>query len=134
MNFLNQMGKYILYISIVLNGILLAVITGLMPFLIYLSTIINLVLFWYISKCLIRMNNIEEDISHIFNKTEEFVNHLDSIYELEMYYGDEDLQNLFVHSRELINEYVDIQEKYFEAEVLVEEGTEDDSDTEKEEE
>ena len=73
-------------------------------------------------------------IYHIFNKTEEFVNHLDSIYELEMYYGDEDLQNLFVHSRELINEYVDIQEKYFEAEVLVEEGTEDDSDTEKEEE
>tara|TARA_Y100000034_G_C6783089_1_gene350160 strand:+ start:459 stop:863 length:405 start_codon:yes stop_codon:yes gene_type:complete len=134
MNFLNQMGKYILYISIVLNGILLAVITGLMPFLIYLSTIINLVLFWYISKCLIRMNNIEEDIIYIFNKTEEFVNHLDSIYELEMYYGDEDLQNLFVHSRELINEYVDIQEKYFEAEVLVEEGTEDDSDTEKEEE
>ena len=64
MNFLNQMGKYILYISIVLNGILLAVITGLMPFLIYLSTIINLVLFWYISKCLIRMNNIEEDISY----------------------------------------------------------------------
>ena len=114
MNFLNQTSKYILYTSIILNGILLMAIAGILPFLLYLSVIVNLVLFWYIAKCLIKLEEIEESVSHIFNKTEEFTNHLESIYELEMYYGDDDLKGLIEHSKELINEYVDVQEKYFE--------------------
>jgi len=120
MNFLNQTSKYILYISIVLNGILLMIVAGVVPFLLYLSAVANLVLFWYVAKCLIKLEEVEESVSHIFNKTEEFVDHLENIYALEMYYGDEDLQSLIEHSRELINEYVDIQEKYFEVEVLEE--------------
>ena len=134
MNFLNQTSKYILYTSIILNGILLMAIAGILPFLLYLSVIVNLVLFWYIAKCLIKLEEIEESVSHIFNKTEEFTNHLESIYELEMYYGDDDLKGLIEHSKELINEYVDVQEKYFEAEVLIEEDDEEVEEIDQEEE
>jgi hypothetical protein len=120
------MSKYILYISIILNGALLMVVAGTVPFLLYLSTVINIVLFWYIAKCLVKLNDIEEDIIHIFNEATDFVNHLENIYQLEMYYGDKDLQSLIEHSKELINKYVDMQEKYYEVEVLVEEGDESD--------
>ena len=127
MNFLNQMNKYVLYISVILNGVLLMVVTGVIPFLLYLSALVNLVLFWYVAKFLIKLEEVEEDITHIFNKTEEFANHLEEVHALEMYYGDENLQNLIEHSRTLINEYVDIQEKRFDTEVIDEEefGEED---------
>jgi hypothetical protein len=131
MNFLNQMNKYVLYTSVILNGVLLMVVTGVIPFLLYLSALVNLVLFWYVARFLIKLEEVEEDISYIFDKTEEFAGHLEEIHALEMYYGDENLQKLIVHSRELINEYVDIQEKHFDAEVIeYEEPEEDDSEEE----
>ena len=53
----------------------------------------------------------------LFENTEEFIDHLEQIYELEMYYGDQNLQSLIEHSKGLINNYIDIQEKYYDVEV-----------------
>jgi hypothetical protein len=62
----------------------------------------------------------------MFESTEKFSEHLEQIHELEMYYGDENLQYLIDHSRELLNQYIDIQEKYFNIEVDIQEEEEDD--------
>ena len=42
-----------------------------------------------------------------------------------MYYGDENLQALIENSRILVNDFIDIQEKYFEVEVTDQEEDEE---------
>ena len=60
-----------------------------------------------------------------------FSEHIENIHQLEMYYGDENLQNLIDHSRGLINDFIDFQEKYFDVEVQSE--TDEEETTEEEE-
>ena len=122
---MEQMIKYVLYISIIMNGILLMVITGILPFFLYVSVLANLVLVWYSIKSLYRLNDIEEDMVKLMEKTELFLENLEQIHGLEKYYGDQDLQNLIDHSRDLVNEFIDVQEKYFEVEVTSEEFEEE---------
>jgi len=117
MNFLTQMSKYILYISLVLNGILLMFVAGPVPFFLYLSIVVNLGLIWYSATCLIAINNLEEDMIELLNTNESFLEELEDIHSLEMYYGDEQLQHLINRSKEMINNFIDIQEKYFDVEV-----------------
>ena len=122
------MNNYILPISVVLNGILLMILFGIIPFFLYLSILANLGLLWYIKKALEKNSDIEEDVEEVMDKITNFSDHLESIHELEMYYGDENLQNMIRHSRELVNEFVDFQLKYFDTEEIFD--TEEDFDTE----
>ena len=131
---MNQINKYVFYTSIVLNGILLMVVAGVVPFLLYLSIVINLVLVWFSIKCVKNANNIEDDLDEIMDKTDSFVDHLENIYELEMFYGDETLQGMIDHSKQLVNEYIELQAKYFDVDVVEEqveqEGQDDRTDPE----
>jgi hypothetical protein len=117
MNFLNQINKYVLYISIILNGILIAFVIGIIPFFLYLSIIINLILIWYSGLCVLKINNIEEDMINLLQENESFLENVENIHSLEMYYGDEHLQSLIDQSRDLINSFIETQEKYFDVEV-----------------
>ena len=117
---MNLINKYVLYVSIILNGVLLMAVTGIVPFFLYLSVVINLILLWYTASCLTKLNDIEEDMNELMDKTDEFTSHLESIHQLEMFYGDESLQDMISHSKELINEFIDIQEKYFDVDVVEE--------------
>ena len=130
---MEQMNKYVLFASAILNGILLMAVVGIIPFLLYLSVLINLVFLWFTSKSLIELNNIEEDMVHLMDRNELFLENLEQIHGLEMYYGDENLQNLIDHSRELINEYIDVQEKYFDVEITSEEFDENEAQIEEDE-
>lgn len=132
MPFMNQISKYVLYFSVILNGILLMVLAGVVPFLLYLSVVINLILVWFSVKCLTNVNNIQEDLEDLMNKTDVFTDHLEEIYELEMFYGDETLQAMLDHSKQLINEYIELQAKYFDVEII--EELQDDTNENKEEE
>tara|TARA_R100000458_G_C8121802_1_gene140381 strand:+ start:123 stop:290 length:168 start_codon:yes stop_codon:yes gene_type:complete len=49
-----------------------------------------------------------------------------------MYYGDQNLESLIIHSKELINEYIDMQERYFDIEVEIESDEEYDESSEEE--
>ncbi len=129
---MNQISKYVLYFSVILNGILLMVLAGVVPFLLYLSVVINLILVWFSVKCLTNVNNIQEDLEDLMNKTDVFTDHLEEIYELEMFYGDETLQAMLDHSKQLINEYIELQAKYFDVEII--EELQDDTNENKEEE
>ena len=118
MNFLNQMNKYVLYISIILNGTLLMILAGIIPFLLFASALLNLVFVWYVYSALQNASEIEEDVHNLMGNLNDFSDHLEQIYSLEMFYGDENLQSLIDHSRRLINNFVDMQEKYYEVEVI----------------
>ena len=125
------MNKYTLYISFILNGILLMTLFGIVPFLLYSSILTNLGLLWYIKKTLQKTEDLEGDIVGVVEKIDRFSQHVEDIHQLEMYYGDENLQSLIDHSRGLINDFIDFQEKYFDVEV---QGETDEEETAEEEE
>ena len=102
MNFLTQMSKYIFSISLILNGILLMFLVGVVPFLLYLSVLFNMLLAWFTFKTLHRANNTEHDLIVLMGEMEQFLEKLQNIHALEMYYGDVELQNLINNSKDLI--------------------------------
>ena len=114
---MNQMSKYILLVSVLLNGILIMSVVGMIHFFLYLSIIINLALVWYSITCLVTISSLEEDMVDLLNTNEGFLEELEEIHSLELYYGDEQLQHLINSSKELINNFIDVQEKYFDVEV-----------------
>lgn len=65
------------------------------------SVVINLVSAFYIRWLLKNIVSINEDIVSIDNLIKVFQTHLKSIYEMEMFYGDETLQSLLKHTTEL---------------------------------
>tara|TARA_R110000824_G_scaffold51476_3_gene143594 strand:+ start:3142 stop:3519 length:378 start_codon:yes stop_codon:yes gene_type:complete len=111
------MNKILICLSVILNGILLMLLLGILPFLLYLSILINLGFAWFIKNVLEREQRQEAEITEIVDKIEKFSEHLESVHELEMYYGDENLHSLMEHSTELINEFVDFQANFFDVEV-----------------
>jgi len=121
------MNKYTTYISLALNGILLMSLLGILPFLLYLSVLIILGMLWYIKSTLEKSNELEEDIKGLVKNLDDFSQHLEDIHALEMYYGDENLQKLIEHSRNLVNAFIDFQTIYFDVNVQeadIEENTE----------
>ena len=114
------MSKYIFWISLVLNGTLLMFLVGVVPFLLYLSMLFNVLLIWFSFKTLHRTNNAEEDLITLMGEMEQFLEQLENIHALEMYYGDTELQNLINNSKDLINNFIDVQAKYFDVEVELE--------------
>ena len=56
----------------------------------------------------------------IYDKINSFCDHVEDVHSLEMYYGDQNLQNLIDHSREIINDMVEFQVAYANAEVEIE--------------
>ncbi len=114
---MEKMSKILVYVSIVLNGILLMVLFGIVPFLLYLSILVNIGAFWYIASMVAKNVELEQDIISIVEKIEDFSNHIEEVHGLEMYYGDEDLQSMISHSRRLINHFIDFQAEYFDVEI-----------------
>ena len=48
-------------------------------------------------------------------------NHLEDVHALETFYGDQTLQSLISHSKTVINNIIDFQEKHYEVEVIQDE-------------
>ena len=67
------------------------------------SIFINLVSALYIRWLLKSIVLINEDVVSIENLIKVFQTHLKTIYEMEMFYGDETLQSLLKHTTELSN-------------------------------
>jgi len=106
------MIKIILAVSFIVNGVLLVTITGLMPFLLFVALLIIAGMTWYITMLLRRINNINEDVAEIFDSLESFSDHLETLSQMSMFYGDETLQGMIVHSQELMDKIYDYQLKY----------------------
>jgi hypothetical protein len=106
------MIKYFAIISGVLNSILLMSVLGIVPFLLYLSIIIIIGLGWFIYNLMNRLENVTEDIEELFVGFYDLSEHLQSIHELEMFYGEPVLQDLIDHTKKVVQDIEDYKALY----------------------
>jgi len=76
------------------------------------SIILNVLLFWYIAYALKKLLFVSENMGDLLNNMEMFTDHLEQIHSLETFYGDESLQSLIRHSREIVEEIKGYEEIY----------------------
>ena len=88
-----------------------------------LSAMINVIAIFYVRWLLKTVATINEDISNLDTMVSNFSEHTKSVYELEMFYGDETLKSLMDHARELSDRLKDLDL------VLNEEGEEVEEET-----
>tara|TARA_R100000008_G_C3583035_1_gene169963 strand:+ start:2184 stop:2576 length:393 start_codon:yes stop_codon:yes gene_type:complete len=124
---LEKINNYIFYISLVLNSILLMYLFGVVPFLLYVSLLLNAGMLWFIKNTIQNNREIERDIIRLVENIDDFEQHVEDIHSLEVYYGDQDLQDMLHHSRTLINNFIDFQGKYFDVEIKEAETEEEDA-------
>ena len=75
------------------------------------SVIANFLAFWYIRAILGRLMFISENLRDLVDLISAYRNHLKSVYEMDMFYGDETLKFLMGHTKSLsdvLEEYSDI--------------------------
>ena len=83
-----------------------------MPFLLFVALLIIAGLSWYIAMLLRRIREVNDDVNELFNSLEGFSEHLENLSQMTMFYGDETLQGMIVHSQEIMEKIYDYQLKY----------------------
>ncbi len=73
-----------------------------------ISSLLNLLLFFYVRWLLKTITVINQDIDTLSDMLAEFSTHVKSLYEMEMFYGDETLKSLLEHSRRLVDALQDV--------------------------
>ena len=125
--------KILVGISAVLNAVLLSLLFGLVPFLLYFSVIVNIILVWFAFRQIRAASDTQQEISSIFEKLEQYLDHLEELHSMEMFYGEPILQDLINHSKTLINDFVDFQEKFYEYDTIEEDYATEEETREEEE-
>ena len=69
-----------------------------------ISVIINIFLFLYLRWLLKNFTFLSDNVYNLLETVETFSNHLGAVYELETFYGDETLQNLLLHAKQVVGE------------------------------
>lgn len=105
--------KILIASSLVLNSFLLIYQFGLIPFLLFLSAILNLGFISYLGFLLKERNDIQSDFFDLLSNLESYSTKLLQIYELEMFYGDETLEDLIRSSKVLISSFYDYEDKHY---------------------
>lgn len=121
-------------LSVILNSVLLIYLFGPVPFFLFVSIVINILLFSFCLFSIALKKDLEQDLQQIYDRINEFTDHLENVHSLEMYYGDQNLQSLIDHSRRLINEMIEFQVLYSDAEVQIESDNGEEEETTKTEE
>jgi len=73
------------------------------------SLLLNILFIWYLRRLASQFVFFNENIVVLEEKLTAFNVHLSSVYELEMFYGDDTLESLIKHSKQLL---LDVQEFY----------------------
>jgi len=68
------------------------------------SVALNIFLFFYLRWLLSNFTFLSENVYNLLESAETFSNHLSAVYELETFYGDETLQNLLTHAKQVVKE------------------------------
>ena len=85
-----------------------------------ISACINLFALFYVRWLLSSLAAINEDVTNVTDIIKDFQQHIQSVYELEMFYGDETLKSLIDHGNLLV-ETLDNVDLMLEEEVQIEE-------------
>ena len=70
-----------------------------------LSVALNLFVIWYCIRLLRELIQVSDTLEELFSDVSNFSKHLEGVYELETFYGDQTLENLLSHARALIKEF-----------------------------
>jgi len=92
------------------------------------SLVFNIFVFIYARAAIARLLFVSEELGDLQQMTSAFANHVKSVYELEMFYGDQTLQYLMEHAVSF-NEYLETFEEIYS---LTEEENEKDIEEEEE--
>tara|TARA_B100001250_G_scaffold400500_1_gene411127 strand:- start:661 stop:957 length:297 start_codon:yes stop_codon:yes gene_type:complete len=65
------------------------------------SGLLNVLTFLYIRWLLKIVANMNEEVQVVMEMTRNFESHLSTVYEMEMFYGDDTLKSLIDHAKEL---------------------------------
>ena len=68
------------------------------------SIALNVLLIWYIRKLLEKLLFISDNMGNLLENLDKFEKHLNSVHEMEMFYGEPILGNLIRHSKEIVEE------------------------------
>ena len=96
------------------------------------SLIFNGVMFWYLRKLTQRLTFIYQNIGDVSDIIANYRVHLKSVYQMEMFYGDETLQHLLDHTKSISALLEDFEDQEFFLEEF--ESVEEDASEEQEEE
>jgi len=85
-----------------------------MMIILYSIGITTLFLFciFYIRYLLKRLVFFAENIDNLREEVEEYSVHLESLYEMEMFYGDETIKGMIEHTKHILNKIEDFEEFY----------------------
>ena len=78
-----------------------------------ISIIINVFMFWYLRKLLSKFLFISQNLADLVLIVKNYKDHLNKVYGMEMFYGDETLKFLIEHTKSFIDvlgEYEDVYE------------------------
>jgi len=74
------------------------------------SIIINILVFWYMRRVIPRLVFMSRNLEDLTLLIMNYRNHLKSIYQMEMYYGDETLKFLISHTNSLLDVLEDYED------------------------
>ena len=98
-----------------------------------LSIVGNLLALWYIRKLLAKVLFVSQNLTDLVDLLTTYRNHLQRLFQLEMYYGDETMQFLIKHTKSLLDVLEDYSDIYLMTEPI-EVGEEDEESYDDEEE
>lgn len=77
-----------------------------------ISLLINAFLVWYLYRFFIRYSDLVSLVEDLQYKIFYFSKHLESLYELETYYGEPTVQKLIEHSKVLLSSFDEFNDDY----------------------
>ncbi len=89
----------------------------------------TILLGWFCYKLVYKLNFVSDNLMELYGRLDEFDQHINFIYELEMYYGDETLKNLIRHSKDLKNymkKYQEVSDFLENEQIIIEEEEKND--------
>jgi hypothetical protein len=78
----------------------------------FLSVSINVLLIWYSKRMTRQFVYFADNITEIENTIGEFQKHLNGVHELEMFYGDDTLGRLILHSKDVVNRIKEFNDSF----------------------
>jgi len=69
-----------------------------------ISLLFNVFFTWYVYQVLKKILFVSENIGDLVETLEDFASHVEKIYSLETYYGDQTIENLLEHSKNIVEE------------------------------
>ena len=69
-------------------------------------------LIWYVRKIITKLLFISENIGDFVVVVDNYASHLESVYNMETFYGDETIQGLIEHTKEVVTEAEEFESIY----------------------